>query len=204
MTACRREYGEEVRTGDRFNYHYLPAAVSAIMEKIRDICDVHLVKPKGLYPQPKIRIIKINPDPATAAILAKLEQDYVVEIDKEIITASNYNKVLTKLQQIGNGFVYKDDGTPVYVNDIKFRYVRKMMRETLDPILVTYSFIPDKERLLSLPGAKMVDTEEEWNTNKIKLGVIYSNKAGLKLQKTRCKRICKRNGKCSERSYKFS
>jgi SNF2 family DNA or RNA helicase len=189
ITAFRREYGEEVRTGDRFNYYYLPAAVSAIMEKIRDICDVNLVKPKGLYPQPKIRIIKINPDPATAAILAKLEKDYVVEIDKEIITASNYNKVLTKLQQIGNGFIYKDDGTPVYVNDIKFRYVQKRLSETLDPILVTYSFIPDKERLLSVPGAKLVESEDEWNENKIKLGVIYSNKAGLNLQKSRCKRI---------------
>ena len=159
------------------------------MDKIAPICEVNLIKPKDIYPQPKIRIIKIEPDPETAKILAKLEKDYVVEIDKEIITASNYNKVLTKLQQIGNGFIYKDDGTPVYVNDIKFRYVQKQVKETLDPILVTYSFIPDKERLLSLEGAKMVVSEDEWNDNKIKLGVVYSNIAGLNLQKSRCKKI---------------
>lgn len=189
ITAFRREYGEEVRNGDQYIYYYLPAAVSAIIEKVRDMCDVHLVKPKDIYPQPKIRIIRINPDPGTAAILAKLEKDYVVEIDKEIITASNYNKALTKLQQIGNGFIYKDDGTPVYINDIKFRYVQKELTKTLDPILVTYSYIPDKERLLSIPGAKMVESEDEWNENKIKLGVVYSNKAGLNLQKSRCKKI---------------
>lgn len=189
ITAFRRAYGEEVRSGGRFEYFYLPAAVKTVMDKIAPICEVNLIKPKDIYPQPKIRIIKIEPDPETAKILAKLEKDYVVEIDKEIITASNYNKVLTKLQQIGNGFIYKDDGTPVYVNDIKFRYVQKQVKETLDPILVTYSFIPDKERLLSLEGAKMVTSEDEWNDNKIKLGVVYSNIAGLNLQKSRCKKI---------------
>lgn len=189
ITAFRRAYGEEVRSGGRFEYFYLPAAVKTVMDKIAPICEVNLIKPKDIYPQPKIRIIKIEPDPETAKILAKLEKDYVVEIDKEIITASNYNKVLTKLQQIGNGFIYKDDGTPVYVNDIKFRYVQKQVKETLDPILVTYSFIPDKERLLSLEGAKMVVSEDEWNDNKIKLGVVYSNIAGLNLQKSRCKKI---------------
>lgn len=189
ITAFRRTYGEEVRSGGRFEYFYLPAAVKTVMDKIAPICEVNLIKPKDIYPQPKIRIIKIEPDPETAKILAKLEKDYVVEIDKEIITASNYNKVLTKLQQIGNGFIYKDDGTPVYVNDIKFRYVQKQVKETLDPILVTYSFIPDKERLLSLEGAKMVTSEDEWNDNKIKLGVVYSNIAGLNLQKSRCKKI---------------
>ena len=189
ITAFRRTYGEEVRSGERFEYFYLPAAVKTVMDKIAPICEVNLIKPKDIYPQPKIRIIKIEPDPETAKILAKLEKDYVVEIDKEIINASNYNKVLTKLQQIGNGFIYKDDGTPVYVNDIKFRYVQKQMKETLDPILVTYSFIPDKERLLSLEGAKMVVSEDEWNDNKIKLGVVYSNIAGLNLQKSRCKKI---------------
>jgi SNF2 family DNA or RNA helicase len=189
ITAFRKEYGEEVKSGDRYLYYYLPSAVNTIIETVKDMCEVNLIKPKDLYPQPKIRIIKINPDEETAKILAKLEKDYVVEIDKEIISASNYNKVLTKLQQIGNGFIYRDDGTPIYLNDIKLRYVEKQLKETLDPVLVTYSFIPDKERLLALPGSKLITSEDEWNENKIKLGVIYSNKAGLNLQKSRCKKI---------------
>jgi SNF2 family DNA or RNA helicase len=189
ITAFRREYGEEVKAGDRYLYYYLPAAVSTIMDTIKDMCEVNLVKPKGLYPQPKVRIIKINPDPETAKILAKLEKDYVVDIDKELIVAKNYNKVLIKLQQVGNGFIYRDDGTPLYLNDIKIRYIKKQMEETLDPILVTYSFIPDKERLLHTLGGQMVVSEDEWNENKIKLGVIYANKAGLNLQKSRCKKI---------------
>ena len=102
---------------------------------------------------------------------------------------ANYNKVLIKLQQIGNGFIYDDYGKPIYINDIKMRYITKQLEEANDPILVTYSFIPDKERLLTLPGAKMVTSEEEWNENKIKLGVIYSNTAGINLQKSRCKKI---------------
>lgn len=189
ITAFRRTYGEEVKNGDRYLYYYLPAAVETIREKIKDMCEVNLVKPKDLYPQPKIRIIKINPDPETASILAKLEKDYVVEIEKELITASNYNKVLTKLQQIGNGFIYGADGKPIYINDIKLRYIKKQMDETLDPILATYTFIPDKERMLALPGAKMITSEDEWNENKIKLGVVYANKAGLNLQHSRCKKI---------------
>lgn len=189
ITAFRKTYGEQVKLGARYAYYYLPAAVETIRDTVKDMCEVNLVKPKDLYPQPKIRIIKINPDAETTRILESLQKSYVVEIDKALIVASNYNKVLIKLQQIGNGFIYDDYGKPIYINDIKMRYITKQLEEANDPILVTYSFIPDKERLLTLPGAKMVTSEEEWNENKIKLGVIYSNTAGINLQKSRCKKI---------------
>lgn len=189
ITAFRREYGEEVRDGNRFMYYYLPAAVDAVMEKIKDLCEVNLIKPKGMYPEPKIRIIKINPDPETAALLAKLNQTYVIEVEKIIISAANRNKSLIKLQQIGNGFVFDKDRKPIPINDIKFRYVRKQMSETDRPIFVTYTFIPDKEQLLTLPGAKLITSEDEWNKNKIPLGIVYANKAGLNLQKSRCQKI---------------
>lgn len=189
ITAFRREYGEEVRNGNRFTYHYLPAAVQEIMKRVSSLCEVNLIKPLDMYPKPKIRIVKITPDLTTSNILKVLTKDYVVEIEEALIVVKNYNKVLTKLQQIGNGFVYKDDGTPIHINDIKFKYVQKQLKETLDPILVTYTFAPDKEKLLTLPGAKLVESEEEWNDNKIKLGVVYGNKAGLNLQKSRCKKI---------------
>ena len=190
ITAFRREYGEEfVSANGRYEYFYLPAAVTTVMNKIKHLCEVNLVKPDDLFPQPKIRIIKITPDKETAKILAKLEKDHVVEIEEMLVKAQNYNKALIKLQQIGNGFVYDDEGKPIYLNDIKYRYVKQQMERTEDPILVTYSYIPDKERLLTLPGAAMVESEEEWNANKIKLGVIYSNKAGLNLQKSNAKKI---------------
>lgn len=189
ITAFRKEYGEEVRTGERYIYYYMPSAVATIMDKVKHMCEVNLIKPKDLYPQPKVRIVRINPDKETAKILAKLEKDYVVQIDEELIKASNYNKAIVKLQQLSSGFIYNDEGKAIYLNDIKLRYVNQQMKETLDPILVTYSYIPDKERLLSLPGSKLVKTEDEWNDNKIKLGVVYSNIAGLNLQKSRCKKI---------------
>lgn len=189
ISAFRREYGEEVQMNGMYKYYYLPPAVSAVMEKIKDICDVHLIKPEGIYPPPKIKIIKITPDKETAALLEGLRKDYVVQIENEIIVAQNYNKAITKLQQISNGFVFTEDGKTISINDIKFRYVQKQLRETDRPILVTYSFIPDKEALLSIPGAKIVQDEHEWNSNKIPLGVIYSNTAGLNIQHSRCNKI---------------
>lgn len=189
ITSFRREFGEEVRNKDRFMHFYLPPAVGAVMEKIKDICEVNLIKPKDLYPQPRIKIIRINPDEATAKLLAKLKKDYVVQIEETIVSAPNANVLWMKLQQIANGFVYNEAGEQIDLNSIKVRYVKKQMDSTVDPVLVTYSYIPDKERLLALPGAKMVTTEEEWNSNKIKLGIIYSNKAGLNLQASTCKKI---------------
>lgn len=194
ITAFRKKYGEEViihsPTGKRnYEYYYLPAAVNSIMNEIAPIAEVNLVKPTGLFPEPKIRIIRIEPDEETKNILNGLREDYVVEIENQIIATQNYQRAMTKLQQIGNGFIYNDRGEVVYLNDIKIRYIKKIMSETLDPVLVTYSFIPDKERLLSIPGAKLVESEDEWNNNQIKLGVVYSNVAGLNLQHSRCKNI---------------
>lgn len=194
ITAFRKKYGEEIiistSTGKRnYEYYYLPAAVNAIMNEIAPIAEVNLVKPIGIFPEPKIRIIKIEPDEETKNILNDLKQDYVVEIENQIIATQNYQRAITKLQQIGNGFIYNSVGEVIYLNDIKIRYIKKLMSETLDPILVTYSFIPDKERLLKIPGAKLIESEEEWNNNQIKLGVVYNNVAGLNLQHSRCKNI---------------
>lgn len=189
ITEFRRTYGQQVRAGDRFEYYYLPAAVNKIMQLVSTKAEVNLVKPKNLYPQPKTRLIRIEPDDVTKETLAKLEKDYVVEIENEIISAKNYNKALTKLQQLGNGFIFTDDKQPIYINDIKLRYVKKILKETTEPVLVIYSFVPDKERLLEIPGASLIDSEDDWNQNKIRLGIIYNNTAGLNLQHSDCKRI---------------
>ena len=66
-------------------------------------------------------------------------------------------KHLTKLQQLGNGFIFTDDKQPIYINDIKLRYVKKILKETTEPVLVIYSFVPDKERLLEIPGASLIE-----------------------------------------------
>ena len=189
ITAFRKTYGEEVRNGDRFEYFYLPAAVKAVMSKIAPMCEVNLVKPKGVYPAPKIRIVRIKPDETTRIALQKLEKDYVLLIENEIIAAKNQNMAIMKLQQLSSGFIYDDNKNPIYLNDIKLRYVQKIMRETLDPVLVTYAFIHDKEKLLNLKGASIITDENDWNQNKIKLGIMYMNTAGLNLQHSRCRNI---------------
>jgi SNF2 family DNA or RNA helicase len=62
------------------------------------------------------------------------------------------------------------------------------------PILITYTYVFDKEQLLKIPGTRLLSSKEDfedWNANKIKIGILspFSAAHGLNLQYSDCKDI---------------
>ena len=108
------------------------------------------------------------------------------------IKADNQNQLMIKIAQIASGDIYNKENT-LHINDVKFTALKHMISSITTPILIAYTYKFDKEKLLTLPGAELITTEriEDWNNNKIKIGIIspFSIAHGLNLQYSDCQDI---------------
>ena len=152
-------------------------------------------KPQQAYfPEPIIKKISIKPDPATNELLNSFKENYIAIIDNKEFVAYNKNQLMMKINQIASGNIYDDFGVVHTINDIKFKALQIMLSQITSPVLIPYTYVFDKEKLLTLPGAVLLDNPQafkDWNQNKIKIGIIspFSVAHGLNLQESECKDI---------------
>ena len=102
-------------------------------------------------------------------------------------------QLINKVNQIASGNVYHKDET-LQINDLKFRAVQHIISTKPDPVLIMYTYVFDKDKLLTLPGARLLESPqdfEDWNANKIPVGILspFSSAHGLNLQDSECKDI---------------
>lgn len=110
------------------------------------------------------------------------KEQVLMFIDKEI-TAINAAALTNKLLQFANGAVYDENKNYHDVHDEKLDRLKEIVEELNGkPILVFYSFISDKERiLLNFKGARMLKTPQDmrdWNEGKIPILVAHPASAG--------------------------
>lgn len=194
ITAFRNDYGEPVPMyNGQTRYEYHQKAVDYILTLVKDIVTSVPEPKQALFPEPIIKKTIIKPDDATANLLEQFKNDYVTMINNVKVVAHNKNQLMMKVNQLANGSLY-DDKTVLTINNIKFEALKIMLSQITTPVLVIYTYVFDKEKLLSLPGAVLLDNHEaftDWNNNKIKIGVLspFSVAHGLNLQQSDCKDI---------------
>lgn len=194
ITAFRNDYGEPVPMyNGQTRYEYHQKAVDYILTLVKDIVTSVPEPKQALFPEPIIKKTLIKPDNATANLLEQFKNDYVTMINNVKVIAHNKNQLMMKVNQLASGSLY-DDKTVLTINNIKFEALKIMLSQITTPILVIYTYVFDKEKLLSLPGAVLLDNHEaftDWNNNKIKIGVLspFSVAHGLNLQQSDCKDI---------------
>ena len=71
----------------------------------------------------EIKMIEIKPKKKTLKVYATIAKDNYIEIDGQEITADSAVKVMSKLQQVTSGFMYDDEGMPVYVGQEKYEWL---------------------------------------------------------------------------------
>ena len=194
ITAFREDYAEAIPMfNGQMRYEYHQKAVDYILTLVQDIV-TSVPEPKApLFPEPVIKKILIKPDPTTNEILNKFKTDFIIKLDNKSIVAHNKNQLMMKINQIASGSLYNDD-TIININNIKFEALKIMLSKINTPVLITYTYVFDKERLLSLPGAVLLDNPQafnDWNNNKIKIGILspFSVAHGLNLQQSDCENI---------------
>ena len=194
ITAFRDNYADPVPMyNGQTRYEYSQAAVDYVLTLVKDIVTSVPMPKQPLFPEPIIKKILIKPDSTTAELLERFKQDYVTVINNERIVAHNKNQLMMKINQLASGSLYNDNVT-MNINNIKFEALKAMLPTFKGPVLITYMYKFDKEKLLNLPGARLLDNPDafkDWNDNKIPIGILspFSVAHGLNLQQSDCENI---------------
>jgi hypothetical protein len=195
ITEFRTNYAIPVPLMNGQNrYQYSIEATNHILNLIKDVSTSIPEPAQALFPEPIIKKIIIKPDPTTEQLLKQFKQDFIVKLSNgSNLIAFSKTQLINKINQIASGNVYNQNQT-VHLNDIKMRVLQQRIATIQTPILVAYTYVFDKEQLLKLPGARILSSKEDfedWNANKIKLGILspFSAAHGLNLQYSDCQDI---------------
>ena len=194
ITSFRESFGEPIPMFNgqtRWEYHQ--KAVDYILTLVKDIVTSVPEPKQPLFPEPVLKKMIIKPDPDTATMLEQFKNDYTIMLNNIQVVAHTKNQLMIKIGQLASGSLY-DDNTTLHINDVKFRALQNILTTLNGPVLITYTYVFDKEKLLSLPGAVLLDNPQafkDWNDNKIKIGILspFSVAHGLNLQQSDCENI---------------
>ncbi|HEK4635911.1 TPA: DEAD/DEAH box helicase [Clostridioides difficile] len=195
ITGYKERYFEpgqkNYQTGAIYNWQPKDGAENAIHNKIKDIC-VSLKAEDYLNMPRKIdNKIEIHLDSKILKYYKELEKEKILELEKDIITASSAAVAANKLLQLANGAIYDND------KNVKELHREKLeaLKEIIDvsngkPIIVFYNYKHDYNRLMkefkNLKPRTIENSKDiyDWNNGRIQLLLCHpaSTGHGLNLQ----------------------
>lgn len=176
-----------------FSYKPKDGAGDTIQDRIKDICISMSAQDYLQLPPCNIVDVPVVLDPTARRAYKKLEQEMLLEIDEEEITAATAAALGNKLLQLGNGAVYGENRKVVEIHDCKIEAFCELV-EALQgqSALVAYNFQHDRDRMLaalSKTGLRVrvyqsAQDEADWNAHKIDILLAHpaSTAYGLNLQ----------------------
>jgi SNF2 family DNA or RNA helicase len=158
---------------------------------------------------PPCHVIEMRCNMADRSHYEKMKKDFVVQFEKEQITALSAAVVTQKLQQMSSGFIYNTETTasdtpgrmnvsqvPIWFSTHKFDLLDELIEENQHAnTIIVYNYIEELAELKRrYPTAQTInDTKaiERWNEGKIELLLIHPKSAGhgLNLQHGGCKMV---------------
>lgn len=195
ITEFRENYAIAVPLSNGQNrYEYSIDATNEVLNLIKDISTSIPAPAAPLFPEPIIKKLLIKPDATTEEQLRRFKSDFILQLSNgQNLIAFSKTQLINKIGQIASGNVYNQD-TVVHLNDLKFRALQYKLQQMKGPVLITYTYLFDKNLLLTLPGARLLSKPqdfEDWNQNKIPIGILspFSAAHGLNLQDSDCENI---------------
>lgn len=146
FTHYRDEFFHADFTG--FNYELLPGAEKRIVEKLAPywfhMDDADYTQLPPLVDVPRIAEL----EPAQRKLYDKMKRDMLAELPGGTITAANAGACYSKLAQMANGAVYREDRAVVKIHDLKLDMLEELMDELGgEPLLLAYEFNHDLDRI---------------------------------------------------------
>jgi SNF2 family DNA or RNA helicase len=158
---------------------------------------------------PPCHVVEMRCNMADRSYYEKMKRDFVVQFEKEQITALSAAVVTQKLQQMSSGFIYNTETTasttpgrmnvtqvPIWFSTHKFDLLDELVEENQHAnTIIVYNYIEELAELKRrYPIAQTInDTKaiERWNEGKIELLLIHPKSAGhgLNLQHGGCKMV---------------
>lgn len=170
-----------------YKFVFLKDTKEYLGDKVSDICmfadgsDIKL-------PEKEEHLIMLKWSDEKHNIYKNFRKHYVLELENGDLSVLSITALLNKSLQLANGCVYLDKELNYEVFDnTKLDWVKNFAKTARDNMLVFYSFKFDKQRLLTIEGAREIKSDkdvDDWNEGKIKIGVIspYSFQYGANLQ----------------------
>lgn len=170
-----------------YKFVFLKDTKEYLGNKVSDICmfadgsDIKL-------PEKEEHLIMLKWSDEKHNIYKNFRKHYVLELENGDLSVLSITALLNKSLQLANGCVYLDKELNYEVFDnTKLDWVKAFARTARDNMLVFYSFKFDKQRLLTIEGAREIKSDkdvDDWNEGRIKIGVIspYSFQYGANLQ----------------------
>jgi hypothetical protein len=158
---------------------------------------------------PPCHVIEMRSAMADYKPYKDMKKDFVVQFEKEQITALSAAVVTQKLQQMSSGFIYQTETTasdtpgrmnvtqvPIWFSTHKFDLLDELLEENQHAnTIIVYNYIEELAELKRrYPHAQTInDTKaiDRWNEGKIELLLIHPKSAGhgLNLQHGGCKMV---------------
>jgi SNF2 family DNA or RNA helicase len=135
--------------------------------------------------------IPVELDSKTAKLYKELEQEFLLKIEDEEITAMTAATLAGKLLQVSNGAIYTNEhGNFIELHNEKLDALEELVELNNEPLLVAYNFKSDLVRLKErFPFAVALDKDEStidrWNNGEIQMLLAHPASAsmGLNLQR---------------------
>lgn len=170
-----------------FSYKPLPGAEEEIYEAISDITVSmrsrdHLDMPECIFTERRVYL-----SDEEKRLYSEMKDELVAEWKGKEITAANAAVLSGKLLQMANGCVYGDEGE-VEIHERKLDALEDLVEEANGkPMLVSYWFRHDRERIAGRLGRMGVRFEElrtpdaigRWNGGMLDVGMVHSMAVGL-------------------------
>ncbi len=188
ITSYRTSYFKAAYGSGPIVYKWEPrkGAMETITKKIADI--TVSMKAEDYLTLPDMVESTIEVDLGTKGLKAyrTMERECIVQLeDGEEITAMAAAAVMSKLQQLANGFIYDDEHNAKRLHAAKLDALAEIIEAADSPVLVYYCFQADEAQILErFPQARVLKDDRDisdWNDGKIDVLVAHPASAGYGL-----------------------
>ena len=183
VTMYRQLYFRPGRTNGHVVYEWRlrPEAKEVIDKKLADLCMSMTAKDYIDMPEKVETDVYVTMDDKERRLYDRFGRDRILP-DEDIVGLSAAS-VQNKLLQMANGFAYDEDGKPHHFHDKKLEALEELKEAAGGKsLLVFYSFIEDRERILKwFPDARLLEGREDieaWNRGEVPMLVTHPASAG--------------------------
>lgn len=178
---------------DYRKYNAKESAEAGILNAISDICISMKAEDYLELPACVEHEVPVVLDDKTLAKYKQFEEDLLLEVEEDTITALNAGVLVGKLLQFCAGAIYDNDKKAVHIHDCKIEAYLELLEQLNGEHCITfYGFQHDKDRILEALAKtnlrvrvyKDTNDEDDWNAGNIDVLLMHPSSCayGLNLQ----------------------
>ena len=166
-----------------FTYKPRAGAEHEIYEAISDMTLSMRTTDHLTLPELTLTTTRVKLAEKERAVYEQFKQDLVIELDGQVIDATNAAVLSGKLLQLANGAIYDENGDAIVVHGAKLDALEDLVEAANGQnLLVAYWYKHDLQRIIErFPEARPLKTStdiEAWNNSEIQIGLIHPASAG--------------------------